>query len=344
MTLLVDSEGNWTETLLKYIITLVKGFLIGIANIIPGVSGGTFALILGIFDRLVQAIKSLDLTLIKTALGALKSPFSAASKRALADEWKRTDATFLILIGLGAVISVVSCAWLMGYLLGNHPSETLAFFVGLIIPSIAVPFKMMEKRGPAQLFWVLPGAALTVWISLCDVGGGTGEPGFAIVLLGGVLAISAMILPGVSGSFCLLILGLYQPTLSHIKQLTHDPGMDAIIFISTLGLGCVLGLVVFSRLMAFMLERCRSQTLAFLIGLILGSFWVLWPVKDFDQGARVLDSKGEAKEDIAIATAPNRLPGDKDGDGMLCVRCMLALLAGAVGAAGVSRMGKLKED
>jgi len=325
-----------------YAIHLVKGFLIGIANIIPGVSGGTFALILGIFDRLVQAIKSFDLALIRSLSGALIRPFDPQSRQRVAAEWKRTDATFLVFIGLGAMAALVSCAWIFDYLLREHPGMTLAFFIGLIIPSIAVPYRMMKRRGPAQLFWIIPGAVLTVWFSLLEIGGGSGEPGFFVVVFGGILAISAMILPGVSGSFCLLILGLYQPTLSHIKAMTHDPGVASVIFLGTLGLGIVIGLVLFSRLMSFLLNRYRSATLAFLIGLIIGSFWILWPIKDFGAGTVVTDSKGEEKKEIAIATAPNRLPGGEEGDLRLCGTCGLALLVGLGGAAGVSRLGKVK--
>ncbi len=327
---------------MSYVIQLVKGFLIGIANIIPGVSGGTFALILGIFDRLVQAIKSFDLAFIRNLSGALIRPFDTRSRQTIAAEWKRTDATFLIFIGLGAMAALVSCAWIFDYLLREHPGVTLAFFIGLIIPSIAVPYKMMKRRGPAQLFWIIPGAVLTVWISLLEIGVDSGEPGFVIVVLGGMMAISAMILPGVSGSFCLLILGLYQPTLSHIKTMTLNPGMESMIFLGTLGLGIVIGLVLFSRIMSFLLTRYRSATLAFLIGLIIGSFWILWPIKDFGAGTVVTDSKGEEKKEIAIATAPNRLPGGEAGDFLLCGKCGLALLIGLGGASGVSRLGKMK--
>jgi len=328
---------------LTSIILLIKGFLIGIANIIPGVSGGTFALILRIFDRLVNALKSIDLALIKTVLGCLKSPLSAESRQKLASEWKRTDATFLMLLGIGAVASIVSCAWLFDFLLKEHPSETLAFFIGLIIPSIAVPWRMMEKRGALQLFWIVPGAALTIWIAHCDVSGAGGDPETLVIFFGGVLAISAMILPGISGSFCLLVLGLYQPTLEHIKAMTSSPAMESATFLGILGGGLVAGMAAFSRIMSFLLKRCRSATLAFLIGLIIGSFWILWPVKDFTAGTVVRDSSGEEKKDIVIATAPNRLPGDEEGDWWLAGRCLLTLLVGLGGAAGVERIGKAKE-
>jgi len=323
-------------------IYLVKGFLIGIANIIPGVSGGTFALILGIFDRLVNSLKSFDLDLVKTVLAAVRRPFSSRSRQKLLNEWKRTDAAFLLCIGGGAVLSLIACAWLIDFLLSEHPSVTLAFFIGLIIPSIAVPYRMMSRKTFLNLMWIIPGAALTVWVSRCDVGGAAGDPEPQIIVLGGVLAISAMILPGVSGSFCLLVLGLYQPTIRHIKEITNLE-QSSLIFLALLGLGCIAGLILFSRLMAWLLKKHRSRTLAFLIGLIIGSLWILWPIKDFESGTKILDSSGNEKREIVIATAPNRLPGSMEGDLALCGRCGLALLAGLIGAAGVTRFGRIKK-
>jgi putative membrane protein len=318
---------------LKHLLQIINGFLIGVANIIPGVSGGTFALVLGIFDRLVNSLKAFNLQTLKVLLRLVTGRFSPEVRREGLEEWRRTDAGFLLLLGIGAIVAIVSCSYLFSYLLAYHPSETLAFFIGLIIPSLAVPYRMMEKRGPLQLFWVLPGAALTVFISLSDVRSGGEEVGTLIIILGGILAISAMILPGVSGSFCLLILGLYQPTTEHIKNLVSHPNLSSLRFLGLMGIGVVVGFVGFTRIMSYLLRRFRSATLAFLIGLILGSFWVLWPVKDF-----TASSDPSMKQKIQIATAPNRLPGE-EGDLALCGRLGLAALLGLVGALGVNRLG-----
>jgi len=329
----------------SHVISIVKGFLIGIANIIPGVSGGTFALVLGVFDRLINALKNLNAPAVKAVVGLPVRGFSRPAREAFAAAWRRFDGTFLALVGGGAVLAIVTCAWVFDYLLRDHPSETLAFFIGLIIPSLAVPWGMMEKRGPVQLFWILPGTAVTVGLSLFQFGMTGSQPGFLLVFLGGVLAVSAMVLPGVSGSFLLLVLGLYQPVLLHIKTLVRNvkdfaiPG-DSLVFLAELGLGIVVGLVAFSHVMSFLLRRFRSATLAFLIGLIIGSFWVLWPIKDFGAGTAITNNKGQVKQDIVVATAPNRLPGSTEGDGVLCLRCALALGAGLVGAMGVNRLGR----
>jgi len=327
------------------VISIVKGFLIGIANIIPGVSGGTFALVLGIFDRIINALKNLDPRAAKAVVGLVGRGFSRPAREEFTAAWRRFDGTFLVLLGAGALLAIVTCAWIFDYLLREHPSETLAFFIGLIIPSLAVPWGMMERRGPGQLVWILPGVAVTVGLALTQFGRSGDQPGFLFVFVGGVLAVSAMVLPGVSGSFLLLVLGLYQPVLLHIKTLVRNlkglaiPG-DTLTFLGSLALGIAVGLVAFSHVMSFLLKRFRSATLAFLIGLIIGSFWVLWPIKDFAAGTEITNSTGQVKRDIVVATAPNRLPGSFDGDGTLCLRCALALGAGLVGAIGVNRLGR----
>ena len=326
---------------MKHLLQLLNGFLIGIANVIPGVSGGTFLLVLGIFDRLVESLKSIDLRTLRAVLGLPVGLFRAPARRAFAEEWRRIDAAFLGLLAGGAMAAIVSCAWILDYLLTEHPSETLAFFVGLILPSLAVPWRMMDKRGPAQLFWIVPGAALTVAVSLAHVATGEGAPPALLVFAGGIVAVSAMILPGVSGSFCLLVLGLYQPTLRHIKEMVHAPTLESVRFLALLGAGIAVGFVTFTRIMSGLLRRFRSATLAFLIGLILGSFWVLWPVKDFEAAPA---EAAHMKHKIRIATAPNRLPGDREGDGGLCLRLALAALAGAAGAMGMNRLGRSNRD
>lgn len=321
---------------LKHMVQLINGFLIGVANIIPGVSGGTFALVLGIFDRLIDSLKSFNLRTLRVLLCLVTQRFGREARQGLKEEWRRTDAGFLMLLGIGAVAAIAFGSILLSFLLEEYPGETLAFFVGLIIPSLAVPYGMMEKRGPLQLFWILPGAALTVLVSLFDIGGDAAGRHFLVIFLGGVLAVSAMILPGLSGSFCLLILGLYQPTLQHIKALLHAPSMASVRFLAIMGAGIAVGFVTFTRVMSFLLRRFRSATLAFLIGLILGSFWVLWPVKDFEA-----TKDAQLKKKIQIATAPNELPLDEEGDLDFgrCLRLGIPLVVGLIGAMGMNRLG-----
>jgi putative membrane protein len=294
------------------VMTLVKGGLVGIANIIPGVSGGTFALILGIFDRMVGAINSLGLETVKVVFGLVKGRFGRESREALVAEWRRLDATFLVLLAGGAVVAILSSSFLIDYLLRVHWSPTLAFFVGLILPSVAIPWAMMERRG-AVLLWAIPGVLLTVGVSVVmpDNSAGLDNPLFA--LLTGAIAISAMILPGLSGSYVMLVMGQYQNVLTKLTslQLGLAKGsfdVDAVVWLTALALGMGVGIIAFARLLHFLLKRYKSATMAFLIGLLIGSMWVLWPFKDLDSGAEVQGRDGEVKEEVRIATASNTVP------------------------------------
>jgi putative membrane protein len=199
---------------------------------------------------------------------------------------------------------------------------------------------MMRKRSIAQLLWIVPGIALTVGLSLAfsEQRGGQGHslPVELLIAAGsGAVAISAMILPGISGSFVMLVVGQYQKVLEHLSAARKLDGLS-ILWLAALGVGCVLGLLLFSRLLHWLLHRWRSATMAFLIGLVLGSFFVLWPFKDFSAGGKVVGRSGEVKRDVQIATAPNRLPVSWTETG----RNGLALLLGLAGALGVELLGR----
>lgn len=322
------------------LITLVKGGLIGIANIIPGVSGGTFALILGVFDRLVGAINSIGLGTVKAVLGLITGLMRKDARARFRDEMARIDALFLILIMLGALATILSSSFLIEYLLSEHYSPTLAFFVGLIVPSIAVPWAMMDRRG-VRLLLVVPGAALTVGVSLAMPDNTAGTDNLLAAAGTGAIAISAMILPGISGSFIMLVMGQYQNVLTKVTGLQSSLAAghidwNAALWLGALALGMALGLLAFAKLLNFLLKRAKASTMAFLIGLLLGSLWVLWPFKDLTAGAEVTGRDGEVKQDVQIATAPNRLP-QNGSEGLVAGG---AFAAGLVGSIGLIALGK----
>ena len=307
---------------MQYFVIFIKGILIGIANVIPGVSGGTFALVLGIYERLIKALKAFDIAAARSLLKHLPRAYKSESRAVLLAEIKRTDLVFLGVLALGALAAIKGFAGLLQFLLSEHPMPTLAFFVGLIIPSIALTAKLMDRKGPVQILAVVLGATLTVLVSMGQVSSEGAEPALWAIFLGGAVAIAAMILPGISGSFVLLVLGLYQPTLEHIHHITPH----GLIFLAVMSAGFAFGLVSISRLMAWLLAHQRATTLAFLLGLIFGSFYVLWPFKDYaaSRSKAVVASQVKAAQDlklaakaepvdkekmsIRIATAPNRLP------------------------------------
>ena len=272
---------------MNYLIDLVKGLVIGVANIIPGISGGTFALILGIYERLISAIGNLNGEFVKELF----------SHRIL-NSLKRIDFWFLVRIFLGAIISIVLLSRVIEYFLEQQHDPTYAFFVGLIIPSIAVPWKMMQRRKMPELIWFMVGA---IFLLLLSIGFGhlndqkleikaQAELLTAVDLhsvwqlvfaaFSGALAISAMILPGISGSFVMLLLGQYKNMVTAINN--RD-----LIFIAALGIGMVIGIIMFTRLLNMLLKKFHSQTIAFLIGLMIASLYTLWPFK------KVIEQGGE---------------------------------------------------
>jgi putative membrane protein len=291
--------------------------LMGIANIIPGVSGGTFALILGIYERLIASIGAFGIKTGKILFRLLAKPGDSGRRQDFKDEIKRTDTVWLLVLLVGAAAAILASSRLIAFLLDEHRAPTLAFFVGLIVPSILVPFGLLKRRGWRELLSCAVATAFLIGIAvfLKPVSGeGTG---LITLFLAGAVAISAMILPGISGSFVLMVMGEYRAVLEAINT------MD-IPRLAVFALGCLVGIVAFVRLLNFLLKRYHSVTMAFLIGLILGSLWVLWPFKEVAEGAK-------------IVTGTNILPAAFDSQ---VIWSAGALLVGLVCSAGMFYMGK----
>lgn len=297
-------------------LTFIQGMLVGIANIIPGVSGGTFALILGIYERLIASIGALGIRTGKVFIQLAANPGDVERRSAFKEEVKRTDTIWLLLLMAGAAAAILASARLIAYLLDEHRAPTLAFFVGLIVPSILVPFGLLRRRGWKEALACMAATAflISITVFLKPVSGeGTG---MIILFLSGAVAVSAMILPGISGSFVLMVMGEYRTVLEAIN--TWD-----IPKLLVFALGCLVGIIAFVRLLNFLLRRYHSVTMAFLIGLILGSLWVLWPFKEVTEGAK-------------IVTGANVLPRAFDSEVIWSVG---ALLVGLICSAGMFYMG-----
>lgn len=301
-----------TSFLISSVRLLLKGMAIGVANIIPGVSGGTMALVLGIYDRLIQAIGRFRLA----TLGEIASVFRGQERGGrLGALWRHYDLGFITLITLGALAAIALSSGLMTYLLDKHHAPTYGFFFGLVGASVAVPCALLKRRSWRELVCALLAIILTVSLSnalssderlqaerekaalseeespsrsslgAASVGPAATRPSdlsprhLLFLFFVGAVAISAMILPGISGSFILLVLGAYFEILLAVHRLlTLD--WRSLPTLGAFGLGCVLGIVLFARLLAFLLERYYSPTMAFLAGLMLGSLWNLWPFKE----------------------------------------------------------------
>ena len=314
---------------MRYLILVLKGCCIGIANIIPGVSGGTMAVMLGLYERLIRALHHIGFSTARKLLSILTLKKGAIS--AARAELRRIDFGFLIAITFGALLAVVASARLIIYLLNEQHDPTYGFFSGLVLISVIIPFKMLKRFTLKECVSLLLAAGLTVGLTLSMSGekrleseqrkhelSGKSRPGKESQLSGNVIteteastvapqdaskdanhavgvllylflcsaiAVSAMILPGISGSFIFLLLGVYFDILAAVDN------RDWIV-IGFVAWGGIVGLLAFTRLLNYVLERYYDLTISFLIGLMLASLYGLWPFRSY---AMV----GEERIDIA---------------------------------------------
>lgn len=246
---------------------VARGLLMGAADIVPGVSGGTMALILGIYERLVTAISHVDLEL----LGHVR-------ERRWADAFEHADIRFLIALLAGIGLGVVSLASLMHHLLEHEMSATFGLFFGLILASSWLVAKLIERWTPAEGVAAILGAIFAFWLT--GLVPAAVDPSYPFVFVSGMVAICAMILPGISGAFVLLIFGMYYHITGLLKGLASGAiTTEALLTVVVFGTGCVTGILVFSRVLRFLLERYHSITMAVLCGFMFGSLRKIYPFK-----------------------------------------------------------------
>ncbi|MBU1329345.1 MAG: DUF368 domain-containing protein [Gammaproteobacteria bacterium] len=243
----------------KYLLLYAKGIAMGAADVVPGVSGGTIAFISGIYDELLASIASIP----KAATQLVRGRVAAA--------WQTANASFLLVLLLGILTSILSLARLISYLLEHHPIPVWSFFFGLILVSTHLVAREIKRWGLSRLVGFACGAGFAYWITVASpLQWGTDLP---TLFLAGSIAICAMILPGISGSFILLLLGLYPFVLAAVKQLD-------LAVLGVFAAGALLGIVSFAGVLRWLLQRWRDLTLALLTGLMLGSLNKLWPWKE----------------------------------------------------------------
>ena len=235
-----------------------RGLAMGAADIVPGVSGGTIALITGIYERLLSAIVSADSDALTMALSGRWNAL-----------WHRIDGGFLLILLLGILTAIFSMASGIHWLLTHYPQLLWSFFSGLILVSAVL---LIRDEVTLNSFDRLAGFTLGVCIAVCaalmpPVSFLTGLPG---LFFAGAIAICAMILPGISGSFLLVLMGMYEQVLSAVKTLQ-------VTELSVLAAGCVTGLLLFARLLQHCLQRYRALAMAFLSGVLMGSLVAVWP-------------------------------------------------------------------
>ena len=285
----------------------LRGLAMGAADLVPGVSGGTIALITGIYDRFIAAIASVGLDVLRLVLsGNIKGA------------WAHVDGKFLFAVATGILSSVVLLASLLNWLLINYPLPLWSLFCGLVLASSVHLFFQTRANWSARDYalWLAGiGVALTVGLMQAT----QLHVSKLTIFLAGAIAISAMLLPGISGSFLLLILGMYQPVISALVNID-------VVTIGIFALGCFCGLLAFSRLLKLLLARAQRATMAVLYGFLLGSVIMLWPWQK--PVSSVLDRDGDNRVIQSLPVSPQTY-AELMGEPMLWA-CIIAFIVGTV--------------
>ncbi len=296
---------------------LIKGMGMGAADVIPGVSGGTIAFITGIYEELIHSLKSVNFE-------ALKLVFRGKFK----DFWKKINGNFLLAVFSGIFISVISLAKLIDYLLREQPVLVWAFFFGLILASSLVVARRISKWNLNIFIAFIIGTGAAFYITSVAPSQTTNAAWF--IFFAGALAICAMILPGISGSFILLLLGKYQFALNAVNELQ-------VLSLLLLGSGAVIGLLSFSNLLSWLLKKYHDITVSVLAGFMIGSLNKIWPWKEVLESVVI---KGEEK----VLMEKNILPALANQEHHFWFAVLLALTGIVVVLAIELGSGKRKSD
>lgn len=240
----------------------------GAANVVPGVSGGTIALITGIYERLIEALRSFDLASLKL-LGAFQ----------IRELWRKSDGLFLLALGLGVVSSILTLAKVLKWGFAEHPTLIWSLFFGLIAASVPSVGRMIGRWSGGVILLFLLG--MTAAVSMAFLNPASQNSGFFYLMLCGVAAMCSMIIPGLSGSFVLLLMGNYElVALDTVNALrTGDLG-QALPVLIPVAVGAVLGLLVLSRLLAWLFQNHHDKALGTIAGFVAGSLAIIWPWKE----------------------------------------------------------------
>lgn len=242
-------------------LNLIRGFLIGTAEVIPGVSGGTVALIVGVYETIIAGVSN---------FGSALALLSKGDLQAAKEQFRQIRFDVLLPILLGMITAIFAAAALIEPLFEAEPEIIRAMFAGLLIASFYVPAKMIGRNlNFAVLALVFGGAVLAYWMTSLPSASQADPMWWQVILFAG-LAVCALVLPGVSGSFFLLAVGLYAPTIAAVNERNFG-------YLGLFLIGAIVGLLVFAKLIKVLLERYRVLTLSLMLGLMIGSLRALWP-------------------------------------------------------------------
>lgn len=320
--------------------TIWKGMGMGIAEVIPGVSGGTIAFITGIYERLLLAIKSIGPSL-----------WREYKQSGVAGVWSAVDGSFLLRLFGGMVVGLLIGIFGVTYFLENYPEPLWAFFFGLILASAWVIAKTIPQWDIRKIVALFIGAGVAFWITM--VSPTEGSTAYPYVFISGMLAISALMLPGISGSFILLLMGMYSIIVPKIKHLLTAFNIEDFMTLVVFGLGCLTGVGAFSRVLSWLFEHHRDLTLATMTGFLLGALNKVWPwrnpIQIFDKElAQILPVENisllqeRAHDTYKIVKESNVLPGDYHVSDPMTMLCIVAGVIGLLAVLGIDRMNSAR--
>ena len=271
----------------KHLLLFLKGIAMGVANVIPGVSGGTIALITGIYEDLINSVKSFD-----------KTAFRYLLKLEFRSFIKHTNLYFLIAIFGGSIASVFSVASLFKFLFNNYPLFIWSFFFGLILISIFFIGKRIKKWGYYTLLSFIGGVIIAILFT--TISPANENENLLFIFLCGIIGISGMMLPGLSGSFILILLGNYELLL--VKAVTELN----LTILSVFFMGSVFGILLFSHILSWLLKNYKDLTLATLTGFITGSLILIWPWKKVSESIIIAGQEKVIEYDIYFPNEINQ--------------------------------------
>ena len=302
----------------RYIVLALKGCAMGMADVVPGVSGGTIAFISGIYEELLDSIRSVDASALRLLL-----------RFRLAEFWRHINGRFLLPVLLGIAVAIFSLARLMTYLLTNRPIAIWSFFFGLIVASALLVARQIGRWDWRTVLAFAVGAAAAWWITVAPPA--ETPDAWWFVMLSGAIAICAMILPGISGAFILLLLGKYQ-------YIMHAVGEFDIPVIAVFVIGAAAGIISFSHLLSWLLKHWHDVTVAVLMGFMVGSLNKVWPWKETVE--TYLDSHGVAQPLVQNNIAPGTFE-QLTGQPSLLVQAILPGIVGFLVIYGIELVARM---
>lgn len=298
-------QRQMKRTIKEYILLFFKGIAMGAADVVPGVSGGTIAFISGIYEELLSSISAINF-----------GTFKLLKEKGLKAAWTSVNGNFLATLLSGIAVSVVSLAKGITYLLDNEPILLWSFFFGLVLASVVFIGKQITKWNIKTIIILLIGSVIAYYITILEPLA-SDDASLLFYFISGALAICAMILPGISGSFILVLLGSYKIILEAI----HSKNLQVI---ATVGAGAIVGLLSFSKVLKWLFSKYKNLTLAGLTGFIIGSLNKIWPWKE----TLSWRTNSHGKEVPVLQKSIN--PYEFDGEHQLMMAIIFAIIGYAV--------------